>query len=173
MSTRSISRRYARALFELEQEGGEISPSLARAARVVGVNEILNLLAMPQVPPVTKAEVIDKATGSLSKEVRRLVEILCARDKAELLPEIAGMVEEMRRQAASEAEAEVISVIKLDAEMKKKITAALGKAAGRKVKLNVRRDPGILGGLIIRIGDRQMDYSLRTRLQGLRRAMLS
>ncbi len=173
MSTRSISRRYARALFELGREGKKIRPSLARAAGIVGESEILNLLAMPQVPPVTKAEIIDRAAGGLSKEVRRLVEMLCARDKAELLPEIAGMVEEMERQAASEVEAEVISVIKLDTEMKEKITAVLGKAIGRKVKLNVKRDPGILGGLVIRIGDRQMDYSLRTRLQGLKRAMLS
>ena len=172
MSTRSISRRYARALFELEREGGRISSSLDRAARVVGVSEILSLLAMPRVPAAIKADIIDKAAGGLSEEARRLVEMLCARDKAELLPEIVGMVEEMERQAASEVEAEVISVIKLDAKMKARIATALGKAVGRKVKLNVRRDPGILGGLVIRIGDRQMDYSLHTRLQGLRKAML-
>ncbi len=173
MSTRSVSSRYARALFEIEQEGGRIRHSLARAVRVIGVSEILNLLGMPQVPSMTKAEVIDKAAGGLSQEIRRLVEMLCARDRAELLPEIAGMVEEMERQAASEVEAEVISVIKLNAEMKEKIAAALGKAVSHKVTLDVKCDPDILGGLVIRIGDRQMDYSLRTRLRGLRKAMLS
>ncbi len=173
MSTRAISRRYARALFELEQEGVKIRPSLERAAAVVGIEEIQNLLALPQVPAADKAAVIDKAAGGLSKEIRRLVEMLCVRDKAELLPEIEAIVSEMEQQAASELEAEVVTVVPLDAQTREKIATALGRIVGRRVRLNIKRDPSILGGLIVRIGDREMDYSLRTRLQGLKKAMLA
>jgi len=169
MNTRSISRRYARALFELEQEGSDIHTSLSRAAQVVGMEEIRELLAEPQVSPGAKAA----AAGKLSKEVKRLAEMLCARGKPELLPGISELVEEMIRQEASEVDAEVVTATKLDAPLQQKIAEALSEAVGRSVKLHVSQDASILGGLVVRIGDRQMDYSLRTRLQELKRALLS
>jgi len=173
MSTRSVSRRYARALFELEQEGSDIRTSLNAVAEVVAVEDVRKLLAASQVTSKDKAAVLEKAAGTLSKEVVRLVNMLCERGKAELLPEIAELVENMTRQAASEIEADVVAAVKLDAAAKDSIARALGKAVGRKVKLNISQDAGIMGGLVIQIGDRQMDYSLRTRLQDLKRAMVS
>jgi len=173
MSTRSISRRYACALFELEQEGVKLRDPLAVVASVVAAPEIAVLLGQSGVPADRKAAVISKSAHSKSKEIDRLVTLLCERNKAELLPEIAELVENMVRQAASEIEAEVVGAVKLDAASQGKIAESLGKALGRKVNLNVSCDPGILGGLVVRIGDRQLDYSLRTRLQGLKRAMVS
>lgn len=173
MSTRPISRRYARALFELEQEGVELREPLAAAASVAAVPEVAALLGKSGVPANLKAAVITRAAHNQSKEIERLVTLLCERDKAELLPDISEMVESMIRQAASEIEAEVVSAVKLDAASQNKIAGSLGKTLGRKVNLSVRCDPGILGGLVFRIGDRQLDYSLRTRLRGLKRAMVS
>jgi len=173
MRTRSISRRYARALFELDQEGADIRMPLNAVAEAVAIEDVRKLLAASQVQAKDKAAVIEKVAGISSKEVARLVNILCERGKAELLPEIAELVESMARQAASEVEADVVAAVKLDAASKDKIAKALGKVVGRKVKLNVSHDAAILGGLVIRIGDRQMDYSLRTRLQDLKRAMMS
>jgi len=173
MSTRSISRRYARALFELEQEGVMLRDPLAAAASVVAAPEIAVLLGKSGVPADRKAAVVSKAAHNKSKEIDRLVTLLCERNKAELLPEIAELVESMVRQAASEIEAEVTGAVKLDAAVRDKIAKSLSTVLGRKVNLNVSCDPGILGGLVVRIGDRQLDYSLRTRLQGLKRAMVS
>lgn len=173
MRTRSISRRYARALFELDQEGADIRMPLNAVAEAVTIEDVRKLLAASQVQAKDKAAVIEKVAGISSKEVARLVNILCERGKAELLPEIAELVESMARQAASEVEADVVAAVKLDAASEDKIAKALGKVVGRKVKLNVSHDATILGGLVIRIGDRQMDYSLRTRLQDLKRAMMS
>ncbi|MDQ6959148.1 MAG: ATP synthase F1 subunit delta [Mariprofundaceae bacterium] len=173
MSTRSVSRRYARALFELEQEGVPLREPLAAVASVVVVPEVVALLGKSGVPADLKATVITKSAHNKSKEIERLVTLLCERNKAELLPEISELVESMTRQAASEIEADVVSAVKLDAASKDRIAKALGKAVGRKVKLNVSHDAGILGGLVVQIGDRQLDYSLRTRLQDLKRAMVS
>jgi len=173
MSTRSVARRYARALFELEQEGVKLRDSLAAVASVVAAPEIAVLLGRSGVPADRKAAVITRSAHNKSKEIDRLVTLLCERNKAELLPEIAELVESMIRQAASEIEAEVIGAVKLDAASQDKIAKSLGKSLGRKVNLNVSCDPGILGGLVVRVGDRQLDYSLRTRLQGLKRAMVS
>jgi len=173
MSTRSISRRYARALFELIQEGSEIQPSLDNVAEVVSQADVMEFLALPGVTAEDKAIVIEKAAGRLSKEVKQLIKILCLRNKAELLPEINEIVNEMIRQAASEVEVDVISATRLDAALKKRIAAVLSKTVGRKVKMNVHQDRTILGGLVVRIGDRQIDYSLRRRLEAMKRAMVS
>ena len=173
MSTASISRRYARALFELQQEGVAIADDLAAAAAVAGQAEVVDVLEQPQVPAATKAAIIDKVCKGLGKEAGRLVLMLCERGKAALLPEINALFTEMVRQASSQVEAEVVSATPLDAATQKRIAAALGKSVGRKVVIKASQDKDILGGLVVRLGDRQIDYSLRTRLEGLKRAMVS
>jgi F-type H+-transporting ATPase subunit delta len=178
MSNRSVARRYARALFELEQEGVKLRESLNAAAEVARVDEVRELLAEPRFSAEDKASALVKATeaalgGKVAPEIARLIGLLAERGKAELLPEIADLVEEMARAAASELEARVVSAVKLDAETKQKVAAALSKALGGKVRLSTEVDPSILGGLVIRVGDRQLDYSLRTRLQSLKRAIVA
>jgi len=173
MSTRSISRRYARALFELIQEGCKIQPSLGNAAQVASLSEVKALLSAPHIPSEVKGKVIGKVAGNLSKEVARLITILSARNKVELLPEINEILNEMIQQAGSEVEVEVTSATSLDAALKGKIVAALGRQVGGKVKMKTSLDPDIMGGLVVRVGDRQMDFSLRTRLEMLKREMIS
>ncbi|MDX8392697.1 MAG: F0F1 ATP synthase subunit delta [Mariprofundaceae bacterium] len=173
MSATSIARRYARALFELNEEGLAIDKQLASAAAVAALPEVQAVLSQPQIPAATKATIIDKAAGGLGKEMNRLLAMLCERGKATLLPEIYSVFAAMQRQAGSEIEAEVISATSLNAKTQAGIAAALSKSAGCKVSIKTSEDKDIMGGLVLRIGDRQLDYSLRTRLEGLKRAMVS
>jgi len=173
MSTTSISRRYARALFELQVEGVAIAESLSKAAAVAGAPEVAAALDQPNLPAKVKSAIVDKSAGGLGKEVSRLVMMLCERGKASLLSEINELFESMVRQAGSEIEAEVVSATALNKATQDKIAAALTKSTGRKVVIKTSQDKGILGGLVVRLGDRQIDYSLRTRLEGLKRTMVS
>ena len=173
MSVTSIARRYARALFELEQEGVKLADDLFAVASVAAMPEVAVVLEQPTLPAERKAAILDKAAGGVCEEIKRLIAMLCERGKAVLLPEIATLFEDMRRQASSEVAADVVSAIPLDEKTQDRVADALGKAVGRKVRLNLAQDEKILGGLIVRIGDRQMDFSLRTRLEGLKRAMVS
>jgi F-type H+-transporting ATPase subunit delta len=173
MSTTSISRRYARALFDLQQEGVAIAESLSAAAAVASVAEVASVLDQPQISASVKTAIIDKAAKGLGKEVSRLVTMLCERGKASLLPEINALFEEMVRHASSQVEAEVVAATALNKAAQDSIAAALTKAVGRKVVIKTSQDKDILGGLVVRLGDRQLDYSLRTRLEGLKRAMVS
>jgi len=173
MRTTSISRRYARALFELEVEGTAVADSLGNAAAVAEMVEVADVLDQPQIPVSAKLAIIDKAAKGLGAEVTRLVTMLCERGKASLLPEINALFKEMVRLASSEVEAEVVSATAIDKSTGDKIAAALSKAVGRKVSIKTSKDKDILGGLVVRLGDRQLDYSLRSRLDGLKRAMVS
>jgi len=171
MSTRFISRRYARALFELIQDGAKLQDGLQQLAAVVENADAARVLALPSVTAKQKATLVVKAAGSLPKELVRLVDMLCQRSKAFLLAEISELVDEMVLQSQSELVAEVQTASKLDATAQKNLAAALGKSVGRDVRLNVSEDKSLIGGLVVQIGDRQIDYSIRTRLHGLRKAI--
>ncbi len=172
-NTAQVSRRYARALFELVQESPSLRDDLAAIAAIASADEVAELLALPECPAAVKQGVILKAAGKLSKQATNLVEMLCERNKSELLPEIHLLVEEMIRQAESEVDADVIVATEIAAPLQKKLAAALEASTGKKVRLNYETDKDILGGMIINIGDRKIDYSLRTKLNGLRRTLAS
>ncbi len=174
MSTSQISRRYAVALFELIGEGVSLQEDLTKAAAVVALDEVSALIASPEYPALLKQEVIVAAAGDkLLPEVVRLLEVLTERNKASLLPEISAIVDEMVRLAESEVDAEVTVASTLDEESRQKLTKALEVTTGKKVRVSVSEDKAILGGLVVQIGDRKIDYSLRTKLAGLHRVLAS
>lgn len=174
MSTTQISRRYASALFELISEGSKIQDDLARVAAVAANDEVDAVLSSPEYPADLKRNVlIEAAGGKVSAEIERLVSMLADRNKACLLPEINGLVEAMIHQAESELDAEVTVATAIDSATEEKLSSALAALTGKKVRLSVSEDQSILGGMVVRVGDRKIDYSLRTKLAGLRRALAS
>jgi len=129
------------------------------------------VLLIPTVPAANKAAILTKAAGKLPKELVSLATMLCQRGKASLLPEIAELVDELILQSQSEIVADVTSATKLDAATQKKIADALSKSVGRDVRLQITQDKGLIGGLVVQMGDRQIDCSVRNRLHGLRKAI--
>ncbi|HXH73091.1 MAG TPA: F0F1 ATP synthase subunit delta [Mariprofundaceae bacterium] len=171
MSTLRISRRYARALFELIGEGAKLRPGLEALATVAADASAAEFLGSPAVTAADKSAVALKAAGKLPKELESLVALLAGRNKLTLLPEIRDMVEEMVRQSESELVAEVTVAAPLKADAQEKIAKALTASVGRSVRLDVHEDASIIGGMIVKLGDRQIDYSLRSRLDGLKQAI--
>ncbi len=174
MSTSQISRRYASALFELINEGCKIQNDLAKVAAVAANDEVNAVLSSPEYPAELKRNVIvEAAGGKVNAEVDRLVMMLAERNKATLLPEINSQVETMIHQAESQVDAEVTVATAINKATQDKLSKALAAATGKKVSLSVSEDQSILGGMVVRIGDRKIDYSLRTKLDGLRRVLAS
>ena len=171
MSSITVSRRYARALFELSQEGVDLAAGLSALAEVASVKEVQDFLELPDCTPEQKVKVLKKAVGSLSDELARLVAMLCERGKASLLPEINELFEEMAREAEERVVATVVVAVKPNAETRKKIEAAVADIAGKKVELEIVEDKQLLGGMVVNIGDRQIDCSVRGKLEGLRKAI--
>ncbi|RLL54080.1 F0F1 ATP synthase subunit delta [Mariprofundus sp. EBB-1] len=174
MSTTQISRRYAVALFELIGEGVNLREDLAKAATIVALDEVSEVVASPEYPASLKQDVVVTAVGEkIAPEVERLLAVLAEREKLSLLPEISALVEEMIRLAESEIDAEVTVAAKLNKAIADKLTKALEDTTGKKVRVSVTQDKAILGGMVVRIGDRKIDYSLRSKLAGLHRVLAS
>ncbi|MDX8395530.1 MAG: F0F1 ATP synthase subunit delta [Mariprofundaceae bacterium] len=171
MSTLTVSRRYARALFDLSQEGVDLAGGLATLAEVSVLPEVQEFLAQPQWPNEAKMAVLEKSSGKLSGELSRFIALLCERSKTSLLAEINELFEEMVREAQAKVDATVVVASKPSKAMSAKIESAVENAAGKKVDLDIIVDEKILGGLVVKIGDRQIDCSVRGKLDGLRRAL--
>jgi len=174
MSTAKISRRYACALFDLINEGAKIGSDLAKVATVAANDEVCAIIGSPDYPVELKCNILTKAAGgSVAAEVERLISMLADRNKLVLLPEINAQVEALVHEQESKLEADVTVAAPLNADMQKNLSKALAAKSGKDVTLSIHEDQSILGGMVVRIGDLKLDYSLRTKLAGLRRALAS
>ena len=91
----------------------------------------------------------------------------------QLLDAVAGAVQALLDVKLNRVHAGVTLAAVPDARLEKQIVERLGRALGREVRAHFRSDRGILGGVVVRVGDRVFDGSLRRRVAALRRQLLA
>ena len=167
------ARRYAQALLDVALEKGDtdLRENLDALGRLyVEHAELRTLLLHPTVPTGKKTAVIAAVLrGRSSDLLQRLITLLVERDRIELLPLIAKAY--VRRWNAKKGivEAEAISARELDDTEARAVSAAAAQASGGKqIQLTRRLDPGLMGGLLLRMEGRIYDGSVRARLRALR-----
>ncbi|TAM65881.1 MAG: F0F1 ATP synthase subunit delta [Chloroflexota bacterium] len=169
------ARRYARAVFELARETGEID---AWAARLVAVRE---LFAHPEVsavlanPSIAENRRLAAVAGMGSAELDRAgLNLAALLVESGRIGDMDGLELEFQRladEAAGRIRATATTAVALDPADVDRLIADLSARLGREVTLEVRVDPSIIGGLVLQVGDRVMDASVATRLQQLRRRL--
>ncbi len=168
---RAIASRYATALFELHQEGIDVAAELNKTAQVVMHEDAASLLVNAQISAEDRAGIVMKAAAATSEHLSRLLVLLCSRNKAALLPFIDEMLAQKIREANAKIMVDVTVAHDLDTKLANKLEKAISQGLGKKVDLNVAADASILGGLILNIGDRQIDHSVRGRINSLKRTL--
>jgi F-type H+-transporting ATPase subunit delta len=170
------ARRYARALLDVAQaEGGtlpqQMNDELAALARLVATNgELRRAFGHPTLGKDARrrlATAIGEA-ASLSPLGRRLLDLLASRDRLALVPAIAESYAAAWNAAKGIVTAEAITAVPLTDGERLALTAALCGPAGAKVDLRTSVDPSLLGGVIVRMGGRTYDGSVREHLRELR-----
>lgn len=170
-----IAERYATALFEAATERGSIDRvqhALENAARAFDDKEIVMVMEHPMIDLRTKDEVIKKITGG-EPLVGNLLGIAIKKRRIDLLSEIRTAFAEMKDDAEGIERPDVISSSPLSGVQKDEIIKLLGEALGKKIVMNESDDPSLLGGMIIKIKDEVLDLSLSSRLESLRRKIIS
>lgn len=172
-----MAARYAGSLFELALEQNAVAGTEADLNRfqalLDGSDELKRLIASP----VFSAEDQLKAISAIADRagIKGLVgNFLRVVAKNRRLFAVPGMIRAFREIAAAhrgEVTAEVTSAHALTADQESELKAALKSVAGKDVKIAVTVDPSILGGLIVRMGSRQIDTSLKTKLNSLKIAL--
>jgi F-type H+-transporting ATPase subunit delta len=175
---RALARRYARALFDAAAHQGPEAPLALRdelrafAPLLAGHAELRHALSHPGLGAEPRRRVLaalaDRAGASVL--LRRLVELLATRDRALLLPDIAEAYADIANAASGVVSAEAVSAVALPEAQARALAVTLGGPAGP-AELRRRVDPELIGGLLVRVGGKTYDGTVRTHLAALRRRL--
>ena len=160
---------YGRALFEITEELSSTERVLTDIAVVKQLfsdnPDYLKLLDTPAVSKEERVGLIDRAFGSLDEHLVNLIKILAERHSAYLFRKIAEQYSSLYDESRGIERAEAISAVKLGDEQIKRLTSKLEAMTGKKIILKNTVDSSILGGLKLRFSGRQLDGSVKTRLE--------
>ena len=172
--TSSSARRYARAVFELAEQDGDVakwSGHLAELRDLLSDPEVAAVLTNPTIDVEKRMELISAAPHVVDAEATNLAKLLIESDRVR---EIDGIVEDFERladAAAGRVRATATSAVELSHAERDRLAEELSKRLGEEVRLEVVVDPRIVGGLKLQYGDRLVDASVATKLQQLRRRL--
>ncbi|HWW09317.1 MAG TPA: F0F1 ATP synthase subunit delta [Candidatus Acidoferrales bacterium] len=170
----SLARRYAEAYFDLAREAKDVAgwrAELAAVADALSSERVASALTNPQLSLAERTRLGLQLLDGASDTARNLARLLIERRRMGMLPGILSHYDVLADREAGVVRAEVTAAIAVDARLEKEISDALAKKIGKSVETTVLSDPSIVGGLVIRIGDRVIDDSVRTHLQQLQAAL--
>ena len=170
----TIARPYVQAAFELAQKQGDLkgwSAVMQVLTELMANEDIKAVVSSPRVKSSQVEELMLELAGALNKEQGNFIRILAQSGRLMVAAEIAQMFEELRAEAEKSAQITVSSAFALNDEQQKKIAAALKARLGTEVKLSCTVDKTLLGGIVIRMGDKVIDGSANTRLAELAYAL--
>jgi F-type H+-transporting ATPase subunit delta len=179
MASRASARRYARALFDVVSKSGNVDATLgelqAIAAVPAGNAELRAALTSPGVPLGAKLNVARAilALMPVSKVVARFITLVIENDDMDELPEILAQFEQRVLDLHQVVRAEITSAVPLPADKVQAIEASLAAATGARVVVTPRVDPGILGGVVAKVGSRVYDGSVARHLARIRARLVS
>lgn len=172
-----IAERYATALYDLgegEKALDAVADDLRGLQELIGESEDFRRLIRS---PLILREEQWKAVESVLQKAevnaltRRFVGVITENRRLFALPEIIAAYLRLLAERRGEVTAEVTSAVKLNEGQTKALEDALRSALGAKVSVQLNIEPEILGGLVVRVGSRMFDSSLRTKLTRMQLAM--
>jgi len=172
-----IIARYAGALFDLalsEKKLGPVEKDLSRFdALLKGSDELMRLVQSPVFSAEDQFNAVD---GILSKAkisglVGNLVRVIAKNRRLFVMPEMLSAFRRLVAEHNGEITADVTVATALTAAQNKELKAALKSVVGKDVAIDETVDPSLLGGMIVKVGSRQIDTSLRTKLSSLKLAL--
>ena len=169
-----IARRYAQAYFELARQAKDIPGwrrSLEEVVQTLTRPDVVAVLDDPRLPQHERARVVSELLADVAPPARNLARLLVERGRHGVLPQVLEQYDIFADRESGVVRAEVTTAVPVDATLEQRIRTELASRLGGEVQTTVRQDPSILGGLVIRIGDRVIDGSVRTRLAQLQQAL--
>lgn len=164
----TIARPYAQAAFEEAQILADLkgwSEVLLSLAEVVAHPEVREVVTSPRVAKSQIEGLMDGLLGEQTKpQQRNFVRMLVDNQRLLVLPEIAAIFEGLRAEAEKTVNVVVDSAFELSVAQQEKIASSLKARMGREIKLVCKVNKELLGGVVIRAGDKVIDGSARTRL---------
>jgi F-type H+-transporting ATPase subunit delta len=173
-----LARVYAEALLALAQQEGkadEIAGELQTVAvDVVGKTPaVAQFLDNPAITAAVKMPALGDAFGGASDLFKKFLHVLTQNNRLGLLRDVHAAYQAIRDQQAGRVRVLVRTAAALSDAQTNDLKATLAGNLNKEPILNVRVEPELLGGLIVQIGDRVYDTSVRTRLDNLRNTLMA
>ncbi|MBR0059996.1 MAG: ATP synthase F1 subunit delta [Selenomonadaceae bacterium] len=171
-----LASKYATAIFELAQEENKLDAydkDLAKVrADVFAIPEAVKFFQNPLVPQQAKKDLLVRAFDKeISATVMNFLMLLVDKKRIGVFCEIYDIFTSLKNKAQGILIADVTSAFPLSKKQQDQLTRKLSTLTGRKVKVRTHKDTSILGGLIVKIGDKRIDGSAAGRLRALQASM--
>lgn len=173
----SLQGRYASALFDLASESGTVSAvesDLEKIGEAIKESDdFASLIRNPQISREAAGKAMDAVAEvlGLAPLTRNFMGVLAGNRRLNALPQIIRAFSAIAAAQRGEATAEVTSAHVLNDNQIEQLRRKLEVREGRNVKIKTSVDPELLGGLVVTIGSKRIDSSIRTRLNSLAQAM--
>lgn len=172
-----LAERYAAALYELADEGkalDRVASDLRSLAKALDESaDLTRLIRSPVLGRQEQGRAVKAILDQMGADplTQKFLGLVAQNRRLFALPAMikAYLTELARRRG--EIAADVTSAQPLSAAQAEAVTAALRQAVGSKVSVETRVDPSLLGGMVVRVGSRMVDSSLKTKLQKMELAM--
>ncbi|MBI4423498.1 MAG: ATP synthase F1 subunit delta [Elusimicrobia bacterium] len=166
-SDRAVARRYAAAFFQSAGPGAgeKLRQELAEAFRALGPK--LDVLRMPTVAPNVKKELAATAAGGVSAQTLSFLKLLIDKKRIGLLPVIVADFGRLLDESAGRLRAQVRAASELSPAELETLAKKLRAFTGKDVVLEIKTDPELLGGAVVRMGDTVLDGSIQGQLKRL------
>jgi F-type H+-transporting ATPase subunit delta len=174
----AVALRYAKALFALGEESGQLEAIVAELGRAASTYEssaeLRQALENPLVPHPAKRSIVTEVAQrlSLGASSKNTLLLLSDRRRLRALPAIVRELRVLSDKKRGVVRAVVTTAKPLSAAYQERLKVQLEKMTGKKVELDVSEDASLLAGVVARIGDRVYDGSLRSRLAEMRTQLL-
>ena len=169
------AKEYGKALFLLTEEDGTtetVAEDLKTVRKLLRENpRYVKLLDTPALAKEEKLYLIDCAFAVLHESVRNLTKILCEKHSVYQLSRVAEYYAVLCDEARGIMRAEVLTAVAMTEKQISALTARLSSLTGKTVVIKNTVDPGILGGAVLRYEGKQLDGSLKARLDGFEKSL--
>lgn len=177
MRSVTIARNYAEALFELGEKSGQAERYAelmdAVAAAIETTPQVQAVLMSPRVPKSEKARLLGSALRDVPREFVLFLQAVVKRGRQQLLGEIAMVYHGLVDFKMNRIRAGVTLARPADESLQRGIQELLSRQLGKQVLASFSEDPEILGGVVVRVGERIHDGSVRRRMTKLRRILIT
>ena len=172
-----VAERYASALYELaasEKKEKAVEKALNGLDEMLkGSQDLMRLVRSPvfsaEDQQAALAKILSKA--KITGLTANFINVVASNRRLFVLPDMIRAFRAKLADARGETSAEVVVAQKLSADQTKQLKATLKGVVGKDVALDVTVDPSLLGGMIVKVGSRQIDTSLKTKLSSLKLAL--
>lgn len=173
----SIAGRYAQAVFDIASEGGDIDRLSGEVdALSQALTDSADLRDLVNSPVYSRAQqeaaitaVADKM--GLSATLKNTLALMAQKRRLFTLPALVEALRGLIAEAKGEVTAEVVSAVALSDAQQERLKATLAEKSGKTVHLKTRVDEGLIGGMIVKLGSKMIDTSVRSKLASLQNVM--